>query len=43
MVCPVEATLNVGAVTLTVNDAFFDKTASGTGFTANFEPSANNT
>ena len=32
-----------GAVTLTVNDAFFDKTASGTGFTANFEPSANNT
>ena len=32
-----------GAVTLTVNDAFFDKTAGGTGFTANFEPSANNT
>jgi len=34
---------NSGAVTLTVNDAFFDKTASGTGFGANFEPSANNT
>jgi len=32
-----------GDVTLTVNDAFFDKTASGTGFGANFEPSANNT
>ena len=32
-----------GAVSLAVNDAFFDKTAGGTGFGANLEPAANNT
>ena len=32
-----------GTVSLAVNDAFFDKTAGGTGFGANFEPAANNT
>ena len=32
-----------GAVTLSVDPAYYDKTASGTGFAANFEPSANNT
>ena len=32
-----------GAVTLTVNDAFFDKTASGTGSQQTLNPSANNT
>ena len=31
-----------GAATLNIDPAYFDKTASGTGFAANFEPSANN-
>ena len=32
-----------GAVTLSVDPAYYDKTAGGTGFQANFEPQANNT
>ena len=32
-----------GAVSLAINPSYFDKTDSGTGFAANFEPSANNT
>tara|TARA_B100000900_G_scaffold219226_1_gene185786 strand:- start:1674 stop:4631 length:2958 start_codon:yes stop_codon:yes gene_type:complete len=32
-----------GTVTISVNEAFYDKTAGGTGFQANFEPQANNT
>ena len=32
-----------GTVTVSVNEAFYDKTAGGTGFQANFEPQANNT
>ena len=32
-----------GSVTVSVNEAFYDKTAGGTGFQANFEPQANNT
>ena len=32
-----------GAVSLAINPAYFDVTDSGTGFGANFEPSANNT
>ena len=46
-----DATINVGAgngITVNADDvavniAYFDKTAGGTGFGANFEPSANNT
>ncbi len=34
-------TYNAGAIS--VNQGYFDKTAGGTGFAANFEPSANNT
>ena len=32
-----------GAVSLAINPSYFDKTDSGTGFAANFEPAANNT
>jgi len=32
-----------GTVTVAVDPAYYDKTAGGTGFAANFEPSANNT